>query len=104
MLTLPIVGGSRTNYSPERLINRWALVREKLRTILSNIQTVFQANSELAIDDNCRFVAKAHARLDRRLVPAHEVRPLMTVEADAVSGAVRQPGRLVIRTKARVGD
>src|SRR6266568_3708719 len=31
----------QANYSPKRLINRWALVREKLRTIHGNVQAIF---------------------------------------------------------------
>ena len=94
----------RALFLAKRLIDRWALIGEELRTVLGNVQTVFQTNSELAVDDNCGLVAKAHAGLDRRFVPAHEVRPLMAVETYAMAGAVRQTGSLVIRTKARIGD
>src|SRR5437660_10791759 len=50
----------------KRFIDRWALIGKELRAALGNVQTVFQTNSELAVDDNRRFVAKAHAGLDRR--------------------------------------
>src|SRR6267142_342628 len=74
----------------KRLINRRALIGEKLRPVRGNVQTIFQTNSKLAIDHDRRFVAKAHARLNRCLVAAHEVRPLVAVEPYAVAGAMRQ--------------
>src|SRR5260370_27282842 len=84
----------------KRIVNRRTLMREKLRTVLSDVKTVFQANSKLAVDHDRWFVAKAHAGLNRRLVATHKVSPLVTVEADAVTGAMRQARRLVIGTKA----
>src|SRR5205823_3385064 len=90
--------------SAKRLVDRRALLSEKLWTIFGNVQTIFQANSKLTIDCNRRFIAEAHAWLNRRLVPAHEVCPLVTVETDAVTGAMRQAGNIVVGTKARIGD
>src|SRR5260221_7450823 len=90
--------------SPERLINRRVLIREEPRAILSNVQTVFQANSDLAINNNRRFVAKAHARLNGRFVAAHKVGPFVSVESNTVTGAMRQAGNLVVRPEAGVGD
>src|SRR4029077_5091890 len=75
----------------KRLVYRRALIGEKLRTSAGNVETVFQTNAELAIDYDRWFVAKAHTRLDEGLVAAHEVRPFMAVEPDAVAGAMRKP-------------
>src|SRR5262249_48057085 len=35
---------------------------------------------------------------------AHEVRPLVAVETDAVSGAMREAGHFIVGTEAGVGD
>jgi hypothetical protein len=90
--------------SAKRLINRRALLGEELRSTLSNVETVFEADAELAIDNDCRFVAKAHTGLNQSLVTTHKVCPFMSIEADAVARAMRQAGRLVVRTETRVGD
>src|SRR5437764_3862080 len=63
----------------KRLVNRCALFREKLWSIRRDVQAVFQTNSKLAVDHDCRFITETHSRLDRRLVAAHEVGPFMTI-------------------------
>src|SRR2546430_10400568 len=88
--------------SPKRLFNRRTLLSEKLGTIGSNVQTIFQANAELSIDYDRWFVAKAHSRLNWRFVATHKVGPFMTVEANPVTRAMRQPGRFVVRAKAGI--
>src|SRR2546426_4181896 len=90
--------------SAERLVNRRALIGEKLRTALSDIKTIFEPNPKLAIDHDRWFVAEAHARLNWRLVSAHNVTPLVSIESDTMARAMRQSGSLVIRTKAGVGN
>ena len=89
--------------SPKRLIDRRALIGEELWPVRGNVQTIFQTDSELAIDYDRWFVAKTHARLNRCLVATHKVRPFMAVEPDAVAGAMRQPRSFVVGTKACVG-
>jgi hypothetical protein len=42
--------------------------------------------------------------LQLRFVSAHEIRPFVPVQTDAVTGAVRQAGHFVIGAEARVGD
>src|SRR4029077_5546062 len=69
-----------------------------------DVETILQTHAELAVDHDRRLIAKAHARLNRRFVAAHEVSPFMTFKADAVAGPMRQARRFVIRTKACVGD
>src|SRR3977135_2216680 len=88
--------------SPERFVDRLALLAEKIWSAFSDVEAVFEANAKLAVDHDCRLVAEAHTRLNRRLVAAHKVGPFVAVETDAVAGAMRQPGRFVIRTKARI--
>src|SRR5260370_6074816 len=90
--------------STERLVNRRALIGEKLWPVRGDVQTIFQTNSELAVNDDRWFVAKTHARLNRRLVATHKVRPFVPLEPDAVTRAIRQPRRLVVATKACVGN
>src|SRR5207244_6126387 len=90
--------------TPNRLVKRRALAGKKLWTAVSDVKTVFQTDAELAIDHDRRFVAKAHARLNRRLIAAHEISPLVTVEADPVAGAMRQSRSLVIGSKAGIGQ
>src|SRR6185437_1817279 len=90
--------------STERLVDRGTLVSEKLRAFVSDVQTVFKSNSELAIDDDGGFIAKAHAGLNRGLVTTHEVGPLVAIQTDAVSGAMRQTRNFVVRPEARICD
>src|SRR5438876_9622313 len=77
---------------------------EKLRSGLRNIEAVFESDAELTVDRDHRFVAEAHAGLQRRLVAANEVRPFMAVEADAMSRAVGESGDFVVGAETCVGD
>src|SRR5256714_6057561 len=72
--------------------------------MVCDVQAVLEANTEFAIDGNRGFVAEAHSGLDWSFVAAHKVGPLMAVEADAVTGAMRQAGNFVVRTEAGIGD
>ena len=72
--------------------------------VVGHVDAVLEADAELAVDGDHRLVAEAHARRQRRLVAAHEVGPLVAVEADAVAGAVGQSRHLVVGTEAGVGD
>src|SRR5688572_3930767 len=93
-----------TAVSGEWLVDRRTRLRKVCRATLGHIQAVFEADAELAVDGDHRLVAEAHAGRKRRLVAAHEVGPLVAVEPDAVTGAMRQAGHLVIRAEAGVGD
>ena len=59
-------------------------MREELRAGVRHIQAIFEADAELAVDRDHRLVAEAHAGRERRFVAAHEVGPLVAVEANAV--------------------
>src|SRR6185436_18997619 len=79
-----------------RLLDRLRLRREELRPALGDVQAVLETNSELAVDRDHRLVAEAHARLDLRRVPSHEVRPLVAIHADTVPCAVWKTRHLVV--------
>src|SRR5215510_6203215 len=89
--------------SAERLIDRRALGGEQARALFGEVETVFQSDAEFTVDGDHRLVAETHSRPQQSLVSPNEIRPLMAVEADAVSGAVRQPRNLVVGAKAGVG-
>src|SRR5690349_11179054 len=88
----------------KRLVNRRALLREKPWSIGSDVETVFEANAELTIDHDCWLVAETHAGLDRRLVAANEVGPLVTVESDTMPGAMRQSRDFVVWPKPGISN
>src|SRR5436309_2763833 len=90
--------------SGEWTVNSRTWLGEKLRAVLRDVQAVFESDAELAVDRDHRFVAETHARLQRRLVAANEVRPFMAVEADAMARAVGKSGDLVVRPEVRVRD
>src|SRR5438093_8773548 len=96
--------GAKAKFLSKRLVNRRTLVRKKPGPAFGNVKAVFESNPELTINYDRWFVAKAHARLNRRLVPAHEVSPFMTIESDAVARAMRQSRDLVVGAKTGVGD
>src|SRR5688572_21259622 len=93
-----------TAVSGEWLVDRRTRLRKVCRATLGHIETVFEADAELAVDGDHRLVAEAHAGRKRRLVAAHEVGPLVAVEPDAMSSAVGKPWHFVIRSEAGVGD
>src|SRR5436853_6822337 len=88
----------------ERLIDGRALRAERARAILRDVEAIFQANAELAIDGDHGFIAETHSGLEARLVAAHQVGPLGAVQPDTVAGTVGQVGHLVIRAETKIGD
>src|SRR5207247_3129510 len=90
--------------SRKRPVDRRTRLREPLRAGFGDVETVLESDPELTVDRDHRLVAEAHPGLQRRLVPPHEVRPLVTVEADAVTCAVRQAGHFVIGAEPGVGN
>src|SRR5689334_17018487 len=86
------------------LIDGRALFGKHARAVFGDVETVFEANTKLAVDDDGGLIAETHARLDFGLVAFHEVGPFVPVQADAVAGAMRQAGRLIARSEADVGD
>src|SRR5579863_5463370 len=89
---------------PEGLVDRGALFGEHARAVLGDIHAVLEADAELAVNRDGRFVAETHARFEPPLIAPHQVGPLVTVQANAVTGAMRQTGDLVARSKSVVGD
>src|SRR6185503_3822186 len=71
------------------LVNRLTLLGEKLRPILSNVQTIFEPDPKLSINHYCWLITETHSWLNRRLVTPNEVCPLMTIQADPMSGSMR---------------
>ena len=63
---------------------------EPPRPVVGDVEMIFQANAELSIDADHRFVGEAHAGFEARPVVLHQVGPLVHVEPDAVAGAVGQ--------------
>src|SRR5581483_1722408 len=74
------------------------------RSARRDVETILEPDTELAVDHDRRLVAEAHPGLDLRLVAADEIRPLVAVEPDTVSRAMRQTWRLVVGAEARGGD
>src|SRR5258708_32096989 len=89
-------------FSPERLIDRRTLLGKHARSIFGNVHTIFQSHAELAVNRDRRFIAETHARLDPRLISAHQIRPFMPIQTDAMSSAVGQAGKFVARTESEI--
>src|SRR5690242_6184933 len=90
--------------SSKRLVNRRALLAEKLCALLTDVETILESYPKLAVNHDRRFVAETHSDLNWSLVTAHKVGPFVSIQADAVARAMRQSGSFVIRTEARVSD
>src|ERR1700688_1593169 len=74
--------------------------REELGARRGHGPAVFQTNSELPWDIDSRLVGETHAGLQRSRIAVHQVGRLMSVQTDAVAGAVREPRQLVPRAPA----
>ena len=85
---------------PERIINRMRRHREPLRPRCRHVEMILQPDAKFTGHANHRLIAKAHALGQWRVVTADEIRPFMDVHADAVAGAVRQAGQMVVGAKA----
>ena len=62
--------GTPSNTSAERLIDPGALAGKHPGPVLGDVHAIFQADSELAIDGDHRFVAEAHSGTQERPVAA----------------------------------
>src|SRR5215469_4753763 len=96
--------GTPSNTSAERLIDPGALAGKHPGPVLGDVHAIFQADSELAIDGDHRFVAEAHSGTQERPVASDQVGPLVAVQADAVAGAVRQARHFVTWTEAGIDN
>ena len=65
------------------------------------MHAVLEPDAELAVDRDGWLVAEAHAGLDARGITAHEVRPLVPIQSDAVARAVGQARHFVVRAESR---
>ena len=70
------------------MFEAWALRGEHPAAVFGEVPIVFEADAELAGDVDAGFVGEAHAGGERCGIAANEVRPLVTVHADAVAEAV----------------
>src|SRR5690348_16951348 len=69
---------------------------EQLRPLLCHVPAVLQADPEFARDIDTGLVGKAHSRLQRCRVVAHEIGILVSVEANAVPGTMRQARQRIV--------
>src|SRR5262245_44320640 len=90
--------------SSEWTVDGRTWLTEKLRSALSDVQAILQSDAELAVNRDHRFVAETHARPQRRLVAANEVRPFVAIETDPVSRAMGKPRDFVVRPEPGVRD
>src|SRR6185437_8161667 len=84
----------------EGLLDAGAGPGEQSGTVGSDVHVIFQSHSEFPNDVDAGLVAEGHVRLNRALVAAHQVVPLVAVHADAVPEAVAEI--LVIGAEAAV--
>ena len=80
------------------------MLGEHFRAALGDVHAVFEADAEFAVDGDGRLIAEAHAGLNFRLVAFDEIGPFVTVEADAVAGAMRQAWDTVAGSETSLGD
>ena len=85
---------------PKRIVHRVRSRGEPLRPRCRHMEMVFQTDTEFTRHTDHWLVAETHAFGKRGIVAADQIRPLMNIHADAVAGAVRQAGQLVIRAEA----
>ena len=79
----------------QRVIHRTARLGKPFGSRCGDVGVILEAYAELAVAADHRFDGKAHAWRERQVVALDDIRVFMDVEADAVAGAVRQPGYLV---------
>jgi len=63
--------------------------------VFGHVEAVFNAHTELSGQHEHRFVAEAHADLERPCVPPHQMDSLVSVEADSMPGPVGAAGQFV---------
>src|ERR1700690_2076119 len=87
---------------PKRLLQRWTLRREQFGAVLQNMHVVFQSDAELSANVDSRLIAEGHLRLKFCRIAAHQIRPLVSIHAHAVSQAMREV--FEVWAVARIGD
>src|SRR4029077_3142972 len=103
-------GGAPPNAAPGRRVasrgvSDWLVERlrecgEELRPALCHVPAVLETDAELTGDIEAGFIGKAHTRLQRGRVTAHQIRRLVPVESDAVPRPMRQPGQGIVLAPA----
>src|SRR5438874_2351819 len=88
----------------KRLIDSRALLGKHSRAFLGDVHAVFQTDAEFTVNCDHGLVAETHSRLKAGLVPAYQVSPLVDIEPDAVTGAMRQAGHLIAGAKTEIGN
>src|SRR5206468_10351823 len=73
---------------------------EESRTTRRHVPAILEPDPELSGNIDPWLVGKAHARRQRRHVTVNEVGRFVSFHADAVTGAMGQPGKLVPATVA----
>src|ERR1051326_4968576 len=58
---------------------------EQLRTIAPDEHVIFQSNAELSANVNAGLVAERHAGRHCLRIAAHQVRPFVAIQSDAMS-------------------
>ncbi|KIU01488.1 hypothetical protein QU38_01360, partial [Staphylococcus aureus] len=102
-LNFPDFRSHPTAISPHRRVDRPGRLAEPFRPAIGHVETIFQPHAEAAGNVDARFVGEAHARRQLRRLAAHQVDRLVPVEPDAMPGAMRKAGQLVVRTPAERG-
>src|SRR5260370_21080276 len=87
---------------PERLFQRCALWCKRFCPVFRDVHGVFESPAEFAPNINSGLVAEGHVGLEFGRVAAYQIRPLVTIHADAMAKPVCE--KFVVRTEASVGN
>src|SRR6185312_2479649 len=74
----------------ERVFQAGALWCKKFSAVFRDVHVVLKAHSEFTATVDAGFVAETHVGSKRQRVAAHQVRPLVSVHADAVAHAMSE--------------
>src|SRR3546814_14857117 len=85
--------------SPERRVDRRRGVGEPGGAFLGDVEMILQPDAEAVRHDDHRLVGETHSGGEGRLVASHKIGGLVDRQADAVTGAVRQAGKPVVRSE-----
>src|SRR5215813_8796477 len=87
---------------PKRLLHRRTLWREQLRPVFGDAHIVLEPHAKLSPDVNPGLIAERHVGCEFQRVPAHQIRPLVSIHADAVPHTVRE--EFVVRSVTAIVD
>src|SRR5581483_1392908 len=86
----PITRWPDSSSLSKRILQRRALRREQLSSVLSNVHVIFEAHAEFSTDVDSRLIAECHSGTQLQRVSMNEVRPLVAIHANAMSEAMRE--------------